>query len=116
MGIITEIIEIVGTNVSKKVEALIDTGAEGNYISERSSKEFERIGISGLRETYVSLAGSREKELKTAFIFKEVKMLNVILSEPEFIILDGIDYDAIIGVEVLQIMGLSIDMRADRLK
>ncbi|EQB71813.1 MAG: hypothetical protein AMDU4_FER2C00172G0009, partial [Ferroplasma sp. Type II] len=88
----------------------------GNYISERSAKEFERIRISCFRETYVSLAGSREKELKTAFIFKEVKMLNVILSEPEFIILDGIDYDAIIGVEVLQIMGLSIDMRADRLK
>ena len=38
------------------------------------------------------------------------------LSEPEFIILDGIDYDAIIGVEVLQIMGSSIDMRGDKLK
>ena len=69
-GIITEIIEIVGTNASKKVEALIDTGAEGNHISERSSKELESIGLSGLRET----------------------------------------------VEVLQIMGLSIDMRADKLK
>ena len=115
-GIITEIIGIVGTNASKKVEALIDTGAEGNYISERSSNQFENIGMSGLHETYVSIAGSREKELKTVFIFKGIKMLNSMLSEPEFIILDGIDYDAIIGVEVLQIMGLSIDMRADKLK
>ena len=78
-GIITEIIGIVGTNASKKVEALIDTGAEGNYISERSSNEFESIGIYGLHETYVSIAGSREKELKTIFIFKGIKMLNNVI-------------------------------------
>jgi predicted aspartyl protease len=95
---------------------LIDTGAEGNYISERSSKQFESIGILKFYETLVSIAESREKESKIAFLFKEVKILNAALSGPEFIILDGIDYEAIIGVEVLQMMGFSIDMRADRLK
>ena len=60
-----------------------------------------------------------------------VKKLNATLSEPEFvnyppmkrrafpltvIILDGIDYDAIIGVEVSQILGLSIDVRAHKLR
>jgi len=116
MSIITEFIEIIGTKGSKKVEALIDTGAEGNYISERRFNEFEKIGILNFSETYVSLPGSREKQFKPAFIFKEVKIRNALLSEPEFIFIDSIDYDAIIGVEVLQTMGFLIDMRADRLR
>jgi len=116
MSIITEFIEIIGTKGSKKVEALIDTGAEGNYISERRFKEFEKIGILNFRETYVSLPGSREKQSKPALVFKEVKIRNALLSEPEFIFVDSIDYDAIIGVEVLQTVGFLIDMKTDQLK
>jgi len=116
MSINTEFIEIIGTNGSKKVEALIDTGAEGNYINRRRFNEFEKIGILNFRETYVSLPGSREKQFKPAFIFKEVKIRNAILSEPEFIFVDSIDYDAVIGVEVLQTVGFLIDMKTDRLK
>jgi len=116
MSIITEFIEIIGTNGSKKVEALIDTGAEGNYIDRRRFNEFEKIGTLGFHETYVSLPGSRQKQFKPAFIFKEVKIRNAILSEPEFIFVDSLDYDAIIGVEVLQIMGFLVDMREHQLK
>jgi len=116
MSIITEFIEIIGTKGSKKVETLIDTSAESNYISERRFKEFEKIGILNFYETYVSIAGSREKQLKLAFVFKEVKIRNAILSEPEFIFVDSIDYDAIIGVEVLQTGGFLIDMKTDQLK
>ena len=49
-------------------------------------------------------------------IFKEVKIRNAILSEPEFIFVDSMDYDAVIGVEVLQTVGFLIDMREDQLK
>ena len=49
LGLILEWIEIVGTNSSIKLEALIDTGAEGNYISGN--------------------AGMKEKNRKFGFLF-----------------------------------------------
>lgn len=115
MGIITETVEVTGVRGTIKVEALIDTGAEGNYINELLADRFERIGIIRFYDTEVSIAGSREKEMKIAFVFKELKLLETRLVEPEFIVFDGIDYDAVIGVEVLQTLGLNIDMRSDKL-
>ncbi len=35
------------------------------------------------------------------------------ISELEFIILDNIDFPAIIGVEILQMLGLSLDFKTD---
>lgn len=115
MGIITEFIEVTGVWSTIKVEALIDTGAEGNYINEILAEKFEKLGIVRFYDTEVSIAGSREKELKTSLVFKELQLLGIKFAEPEFIIFDGIDYDAVIGVEILQILGLNIDMRLDKL-
>ncbi|MHB1709679.1 MAG: hypothetical protein ACYCT2_09430 [Thermoplasmataceae archaeon] len=60
MGIITEIVEVTGVRGTIKVEAIIDIGAEGNYINELLADRFERIGIIRFYDTEVSIAGSRE--------------------------------------------------------
>ncbi len=102
MGIITEFIEVSGIYSTIKVEALIDTGAEGNYINEILAEKFKKLGIiKKIYNTEVSIAGSREKELKTVLVFKELQLLGIRFAEPEFIIFDGIGYDAVIGVEIL---------------
>ena len=44
MSVITSQLEVVGKREKKKVEALIDTGAEGNYINDRLF-----FGILGFR-------------------------------------------------------------------
>ena len=64
LGLFLEPIEIVGTKSSIRLEALIDTGAEGNYIR----------------------------------------------GQTKFILLNDIDYDAMIGVKVMQTMGMDINM------
>ena len=42
------------------------------------------------------------KEMHGSLTFRNLKLNGVIVSEPEFIILDNIDFPAIIGVEILQ--------------
>ena len=56
------------------------------------------------------------KEMHGSLTFRNLKLNGVIVSEPEFIILDNIDFPAIIGVEILQTIGLKLDFRTDTLR
>ena len=57
LGLFLEPIEIVGTKDSIRLEALVDTGAEGNYISgnSRTIKKIEKLGYHFSKETDVSM-------------------------------------------------------------
>ena len=115
MGLIIDQIEIKGTIKSVKVSALIDSGAEGNYISVVLPNGIrpEQLGFVSYGEIPVSILGSSIRELRSSLTFENLKLNGVILSEPEFIILENIDFPAIIGVEILQMIGLKLDFRTD---
>jgi predicted aspartyl protease len=117
LGLFLESIEIVGTRASIELEALIDTGAEGNYVrgNARTKKRFEGLGYHFFKETDVSMPRRRKPKVYVQYTFSELRFLGQILLYPEFILMNDIDYDAIIGVEVMQIMGLDIDMWTHKL-
>ena len=48
--------------------------------------------------------------------FKNLTLNGVMISDPEFIIVDNIDFPAIIGVEILQMIWLKLDFRTDTLR
>ena len=56
------------------------------------------------------------KEMHGSLTFRNLKLNGVIVSEPEFIILDNREFRAIIGVEKLQVIGLNLDFRTDTLR
>ena len=117
LGLILEWIEIVGTNSSIKLEALIDTGAEGNYIRGNAGmkEKIESLGFYSFNETDVSMPRIREPKTYIEYKFLELRFLGQIITFPQFIVMDDIDYDAIIGVEVMQTLGLNIDMSSDKI-
>ena len=56
------------------------------------------------------------KEMHGSLTFINLKLNGVIVSEPEFIILENIDFPAIIGVKILQMTGLKLDFRTDTMR
>ena len=57
----------------------------------------------------------REPKTYIEYKFLELRFLGQIITFPDFIVMDDIDYDAIIGVEVMQTLGLNIDMSSDKI-
>ncbi len=114
MSIITIVVNIKGKVASKSVEALIDTGAEGNYINKRVYKDFIKLGVSNFFEEYVAIPNSKKKVLCPAFTFREMRFSGKVFRLPEFIVVKDIDYEVVIGVEVLQSWKVKIDMALDR--
>jgi predicted aspartyl protease len=118
MGLFIEQIEVKGTSKSAKFSALIDSGAEGKYINAvlPSGIRPEQLGFMSYGEIPVSIPGSSSKELHGSLTFEYLKLNGIIISEPEFIILENIDFPAIIGVEILQMIGLKLDFRTDTMR
>ena len=56
------------------------------------------------------------KEMHGSLTFINLKLNGVIVSDPEFIILENIDFPAIIGVKILQMTGLKLDFRTDTMR
>ena len=118
MGLIIEQVEIKGTVKSFKVSALIDSGAEGNYISTELPNAIrpEQLGFTSYGEIPVSILGSSFRDMHGSLTFKNLTLKGVVISDPEFMIVDNIDFPAIIGVEILQMIGLKLDFRTDTLR
>ncbi len=117
MGLIINQIEVKGTVKTIKVSALIDSGAEGNYISDVLPNGIrpEQLGFISYSEIPVSMPGSSFRELHGSLTFDKLTLNGFVVSEPEFIILDNMDFPVIIGVEILQMIGLKLDFRTDTL-
>jgi predicted aspartyl protease len=115
MGLIIDQIEISGRSKSVRISALIDSGAEANYINAVLPNGIrpEQLGIVFYEEIPISISGSSTRELHDALTFPNLTVNGVMFSEPEFIILENIDFPAIIGVEILQIIGLKLDFKTD---
>ena len=118
MGLIIEQVEIKGTVKSIKVSALIDSGAEGNYISTELPNGIrpEQLGFTSYGEIPVLIPGPSFRDMHGSLTFKNLTLNGVVISDPEFMIVDNIDFPAIIGVEILQMIGLKLDFRTDTLR
>ncbi len=118
MGLIIEQIKLKGTIRSTKVSALIDSGAEGNYISAvlPNGIKPEQLGFLSYGEIPVSIPESISRELHKSLTFANLEINGIMFSEPEFIILENINFPVIIGVEILQIMGLKLDFSTDNVR
>lgn len=111
MGAIREEIEITGTSKSKKIQALFDSGAYRNYIKRKfaDGELIEDIGFhifEGIQRIILA-DGSIVKGEKVRF--KEIKIKNCCGKDPEFVIMDDLIDDVIIGVHLMQ----SLDIRLD---
>ncbi len=56
------------------------------------------------------------KEMHGSLTFINLKLNGVIVSEPEFIILDNREFRAIIGVEILQTIELKLYFKTDTMR
>ena len=118
MGIIWQNIKILGTKKSKIVMALFDSGAYFNYI--RSENIFDRetpddIGFHIFEGTKESiLADGRFKKVDWVR-FKEVHVNGIIIKEPKFLIMKDLTWDAIIGAELMQQVGIILDTQNEKI-
>lgn len=111
MGSIKEEVKIVGTFKTKRIEALFDTGAYRNYIKRELSDgdTVESIGYNTYEgEQRVILADMRESKGEK-IRFKELRIKSLSEKEPEFIIMDNLLEDVIIGVYLMQKLCISPD-------
>ncbi len=92
---------------------MFDTGAEGNYINYKISAD--EIGFEVYSLSCVSILTKRNPELADTYVFKRLKILTGYISGAEFVCLKNLDFDIIIGVEVMQLLGLSLDMSTDKI-
>jgi len=88
MGLIISRIDIQETVKKVNVNALIDSGAEGNYISKElpDGTRPDQLGFISYSEIPVSIPGSSSSELHQAFTFESLTINELVISEPEFII------------------------------
>lgn len=118
MGTIRSTIELTGLQKAKALIAMIDTGATRNYLPTnfRDGEMVEDIGLVEFRgKGRVIMANQTEAE--GMFVrFIRLKILDEVVENPEFVILDGLKEDAIIGVLLLQSLNAFIDMEKETLE
>lgn len=118
MGAIREEIEIVGVRKSKKIFALFDSGAYRNYIKREliDGENVEDIGFhifEGVHRVRVANGGIVEVEKVR---FKEIKIKNCSEKEPEFFIMDDLIEEAVVGVHLMQNLGIHLDPPNERIE
>jgi hypothetical protein len=111
MGIIKEEIEIVGARKSKKMTALFDTGAYRNYIR----KEFENcdkaedIGFHVFEGVHRAILANGHIAIGERVRFKEIRIREHNFNEPYFVIMENLIEDVIVGVDLMQRLGVILD-------
>jgi len=116
MGSIWRDIKITGTGKSKVIQALFDSGAYSNFIRGRSIYDGETpddIGFHVFEGTKESILADGRTVPADMVRFKELSIEGRTLIEPKFLIWENLTWDAIIGVEVMQKLGIVLDMSSD---
>jgi len=118
MGKILAEVELIGTRKNKKIIALFDSGADGNYIRRKlwDGDSIDEIGFHMIREKWiVELAdGNEVKNVRDGVSFKAVMFRNRRKTNPVFIVMDFPE-DMILGWEFMQEMGLFLDFTTDNI-
>lgn len=117
MGFVRENVEIVGTIKNKQILALFDTGAYRNYIRRElfDGETPDDIGFHTFEGTKEIILANGNLIPGDWVRFKEVHIADVCLKDPLFIIVDDLTWDIIIGVELMQKLGVVVDPPHEKL-
>jgi len=111
MGVIKEVVEIVGTRKSKKISALFDSGAYRNYIKKEleDGNRVEDIGFHIFEGAHSAILANGNIAVGERVRFKEIRIKERSAKEPRFVIMEDLIEDVIIGVELMQKLGITLD-------
>lgn len=117
MGLIKHEIALVGSRETKRILALFDTGAYRNYLRRELSDgvRFDSIGIVEYDGPRKVIMANQDITSGEAVKFKEVIVQGRNFSEPAFVIMDSLLEDAIIGAQLMQQLGISLDLPNERM-
>ena len=116
LGSIKDEVRIVGTLKEKELTALFDTGAYRNYIRKRlfDGDNVESIGFDTYEGEHNVLLADESKTKGERIRFKELVIRNLSEKEPEFIMMEKLLDDVIIGVNSMQRLGISPDPLSEK--
>lgn len=119
MGSIREKIEIIGVFKRKKIIALFDSGAGLNYIKRKltdGEKVVDDIGFQIYEGEQRTILADRSIVKAERVRFKGIRIKNRKEISPIFVIMDDLLEDVIIGVELMQALGIVLDIPNERIK
>jgi hypothetical protein len=111
MGLIREEIELVGVEKSKKIAALFDSGARRNYIRRRfeDGESVDDIGFHVYEGAHEAVLADESTAKGVRVRFKELRMRGRVVANPQFVILENLVEDMIIGAGFMQEFGIVLD-------
>ena len=112
MGVIINRIKLVGSKGEKKVDGLFDSGASFSFITKRLASQ-----LGNVDRLPVPLQFETVKERETLEVQERVVLdfyIEGIRLSDEFLIVDELSEDAIIGAATLQKWRLKLDFEQDR--
>lgn len=117
MGFIKEEIEIIGTRKSKKISALFDSGAYRNYIKLKleDGDSAEDIGFHIFEGSHRAILANGHIAEGDRVRFKEIWIKERRVKEPRFVIMENLIEDIVIGAELMQNLGITLDLQHEKL-
>ena len=111
MGAIREEIVIIGTKKNKKISALFDSGACRNYMRMEltDGDSPDDIGFHIFEGTHEAILANGDIAHGERVRFKKICIEGRSIREPSFVIMENLLDDVIIGVEVMQRLGITLD-------
>ena len=111
MGFIREEIELVGIEESKRISALFDSGARRNYIRRRfeDGESVDDIGFHFYEGLHQAVLADESTAKGLRVRFKELRMRGRVMANPQFVILENLVEDMIIGSGFMQEFGVVLD-------
>lgn len=118
MGFLWEKITITGTRKTKNLRALLDSGAARNYIR-KTLNDNDKVGDLGYRaylgKQHVTLPDERNIP-SIRVIFDNVKIRDSTFWNVEFLVLDTLIHEVILGSNFLQEMGIILDLNEHKIE
>jgi predicted aspartyl protease len=117
LGSIKEEIKIVGTLKTKNITALFDTGAYRNYIRKQlyDGDTVDSIGFGTFEGEHNTLLADGSEAKGERIRFKELLIQGLSEKEPEFIVMENLLDDVIIGVQLMQRLSISPDPTSEKI-
>lgn len=111
MGTIKKEIEVIGDKKSKKVIALFDSGAYRNYVKKEfiDGERAEDLGFHIFEGRCRVILANGEMGEGIKVRFRGIRFENFYVEEPEIVIMDNLIEDAIIGVHLMQKLGMTLN-------